>query len=85
MESGEEIPGPTAKFDVFWLAIAAGSQDDVGEHLARAGYSSVIDAIRDLHEDVLGTAQDLRERNEIEPAVEMERLAAEMASYLNPN
>lgn len=74
----------TAKLDMFWLTIAAGKDEDVGQHLARAGYDNVFDAMRDLLDDVLCCAQDLRQRNEIEPAVEMERLAEEIASYMSP-
>jgi len=55
-----------------------------GKYLARAGYDNVLDAMRDLLEDVLDCAQDLRQRREIEPAVEMEKLAEEIASYMSP-
>lgn len=81
----DSLPGPTAKFDMFWLALSQGRQEDVGEHLARAGYTSVLDAMRDLQEDVAAVAKDLRERHEIEPALDMEALAAEIGSYLSPN
>lgn len=79
------VPDATAKLDMFWLALVQGREEDVGKHLSRAGYDNVFDAMRDLHEDVLWSAQDLRDRLEIEPAYEMERLAAEIAGFLNPN
>ena len=85
MPDDDLIPGATAKLDMFWLALAQGREEDVGKYLARAGYDNVADAIRDLHEDVLWSAQDLRERLEIEPALEMEKLATEIAGFLNPN
>ncbi|MBA4087387.1 MAG: hypothetical protein C0491_06255 [Novosphingobium sp.] len=75
----------TAKLDMFWLTLAAGHDEEVGERLARAGYSNVFDAMRDLLDDVLITAQDLRERGEVEAAVQMEKLADEIASYLSPH
>lgn len=85
MHDDPSIPGATAKLDMFWLALAQGRQEDVGKYLSRAGYDNLFDAIRDLHEDVLWSAQDLRERLEIEPALEMEKLAAEIAGFLTPN
>lgn len=72
----------TAKLDMFWLALATGRDEDVGYYLSQAGYSNVIDAIRDLHADVLECALDLRDRHEIEPAVELEKLASQMQRYL---
>lgn len=86
MEQGhaDRIPGATAKLDMFWLALAQGRQEDVENYLARAGYTNVLDAMNDLHEDVLASAQDLRDRQEIEQALEMEKLAEEIASYLRP-
>lgn len=84
-EDADSIPGPTATLDMFWLALSQGRQEDVGEYLARAGYTNVFDAMRDLQEDVAAVALDLRERHEIEPALQMEALAAEIASYLSPH
>lgn len=81
----DKHPSVTAKLDMFWLALAAGKDEDVGKYLARAGYDNVLDAMRDLLEDVLDCAQDLRQRREIEPAVEMEKLAEEIASYMSPH
>lgn len=82
-EGADSIPVLTANLDMFWVALSQGRQEDVGKYLARAGYSNVFDAMRDLHEDVAAVAKDLRERLEIEPALQMEALAAEIANYLN--
>jgi|GEM_PF-4779434 len=85
MESGEEIPSGSPQLYLFWLAMAQGREEDVSRYLKQAGYSNVSDAFRDLKEDVQWSAQELRKCNDIDSAVEMERLAAEIASYLNPN
>lgn len=84
-EDIDSLPGPTARISMFWMALSQGRQEDVGKYLARAGYTSVFDAMRDLQEDVEAAAMDLRARQEIEPAVQMEALAAEIASYLSPH
>ncbi len=80
----DRIPGATASLDMFWLALAQGREEEVGKYLARAGYSNVLDAMNDLHDDVMASARDLRDRQDIEQALEMERLAEEIASYLRP-
>lgn len=77
-----EIRGVTAKLDLFWLALAAGEDADVGERLAAAGFNTVVEALQALHDDILLSAQDLRDRREIEQAVEMERFADQIAAHL---
>lgn len=81
-EDPHDLRSVTAKLDTFWMALAEGKDEDVGKYLAQFGFTDVFDGLNDLLEAVGGCAQDLRERHEIETAVEMEKLAEEIASYL---
>lgn len=79
----EAIPGKIAsQLDEFWLALANAKIEDVITYLQRAGYQSTTAALRDLRADILECAGDLRDRHEIEAAVQLEKLAEDVDYFL---
>lgn len=79
----DSIPSTiTAQLDQLWLPLANGWTEDVEIFLQKAGYNSAVTALRDLRADVLECAEDLRDRREIEAAIVLEKLAADMREML---
>lgn len=72
----------TVQLDEFWLPLSNGWIEDVDHYLKKAGYNNAAPALRDLRADVIECAKELRIAHEIEAAILLEKLAADMRELL---
>lgn len=80
----EKLPtkGPCARFNSRWAALAKSPPARIAQFLEEAGFENIEAALAALLEDINRTALASRATGEIDIAVELEQLAAQILATL---